>query len=418
MVILYDLIVLVLSLVLFPVYLFKGKFHPGFSMRLGFLPKEMRFNNPIWIHAVSVGEAMAVRLLAQELRKAYPGRQIAISTVTPTGNSIAKGIAREGDIVFYLPLDFSFIVRKVIRRMGPRLLIIAETEIWPNLISALSKEKIPVVTVNGRISDSSFKGYSLIKPLLKDILNKISLFCMQSESDADRLKLLGVPADRIKVTGNMKFDQLNACFANGIKEKIGLGPEDKLIVAGSTHSGEEEILLKIYKDLTASFPLAHLLIAPRHPQRAIDIARLVLSLGFSPAYISQAMGQLHSLKGKKVFILDTVGELVSFYACADIVFVGGSLVEKGGHNILEPASCGKPVIFGPHMFNFRDIAKMFLDSEAAVKADNAEELNSVIRSLLDDSAKSKQLSANARRVIADNQGATGRNLGLLKDFIV
>jgi len=241
---------------------------------------------------------------------------------------------------------------------------------------------------------------------------------MQSESDADRLKLLGVPADRIKVTGNMKFDQLNACFANGIKEKIGLGPEDKLIVAGSTHSGEEEILLKIYKDLTASFPLAHLLIAPRHPQRAIDIARLVLSLGFSPAYISQAMGQLHSLKGKKVFILDTVGELVSFYACADIVFVGGSLVEKGGHNILEPASCGKPVIFGPHMFNFRDIAKMFLDSEAAVKADNAEELNSVIRSLLDDSAKSKQLSANARRVIADNQGATGRNLGLLKDFIV
>ena len=209
MFILYDLIFLVFTLIYLPIYLFRGKFHRGFLARLGILPKNLSLDRPVWIHAVSLGEAISTRGLVEELRKAYPHKKFALSTVTATGNKIAREISRTGDFVTYLPLDFSFTVKTVINRINPGLFIIAETEIWPNLIAHLSKKGIPIVTVNARISDSSFKGYSAIKPLIKPILNKISLFCAQADLDADRLKKLGVAADKIKVTGNMKFDQLN-----------------------------------------------------------------------------------------------------------------------------------------------------------------------------------------------------------------
>lgn len=417
MFILYDLIFLIFILIYLPVYLFKGKFHRGFFARLGILPKNLILDRPIWIHAVSVGEAMVVRGLIEELRKCYPARKFVISTVTPTGNKIVKAMAMPGDLVTYLPLDFSFIVKGVISRINPEVFIIAETEIWPNLITCLHKQDIPIITVNGRISDASFRGYLAVKPLIKPILNRVNLFCVQTESDADRLKQLGVATDKIKVTGNMKFDQLAGVGADGYRQRLGLASEEKLLIAGSTHWPEEEIVLAAYKVVLNSFPDLKLLIAPRHPQRARGLLKTVSAFGFSGFEISRLSTQGFDRAASHVFILDTVGELANFYALADIVFIGGSLIKKGGHNILEPASLRKPVIFGPHMFNFRDIAGMFLENNAAIMVHNQLDLASAVELLLNNSFRVRQLTNNAREVIMRNQGATKRNIQAIGEMI-
>ncbi|MDD2679406.1 MAG: 3-deoxy-D-manno-octulosonic acid transferase [Candidatus Omnitrophica bacterium] len=409
MFILYDLIFLVFALVCLPVYLVKGKFHRGFLARLGALPKDLFLERPIWVHAVSVGEAKSIGGLLEELRKIYPAKKFVISTVTPTGNKIALSLKGPGDLVTYLPLDFSFIVRGVIKRVNPALFIIAETEIWPNLVTCLYKKGIPIVTVNARISDASFRGYSSVKLLIKSILNKISLFCSQTELDAERLKALGVASSKIKVTGNMKFDQLGVIQGAGYREKLGLASDEKLFIAGSTHQGEEEIILDVYKSLLNNFPSLKLLIAPRHPQRAAGLLKIISGFGFNGFEISKLGSQRLFGAVNPVFILDSVGELANFYAAADVVFVGGSLVKKGGHNILEPASLGKPVIFGPYMFNFRDITDMFLKNNAAIMVKEGSGLLSSVTRLLKDNSLSSRLGANAGRVIAGNRGATKKN---------
>ena len=438
MFIIYDLIFLIVVIIYFPVYLFRRKFHRGFISRLGILPKDLKLGRPIWIHAVSVGEVMAVRGLIGELTKNYPDNKIVISTVTSTGNKIAKGSARECDFVTYLPLDFSFIVRMVVGKIRPALFIIAETEIWPNLISCLYSKNIPIAVVNGRISDSSFRGYLMIKFLLKPILNRISLFCMQTERDAQRLIRLGVSGNKINVTGNMKFDARDYTderIADYTDERMELGLKDKekLLVAGSTHPGEEEIVLGVYKKLLAEFTYLRLLIAPRDPERAKEVEGIVIKYGFLVQRVSRLAGErvsgfaglpvsrLNRHTGtpahrQTVFILDTVGHLVDYYAVSDLVFVGGSLIRKGGHNILEPASLGKPILFGPHMFNFRDIAELFLENQAAQSVRNRDELAQKLRDLLNDSSKALQFSRRAKGLIRENQGATQKNLGLIKNL--
>ncbi|MFH0913656.1 MAG: 3-deoxy-D-manno-octulosonic acid transferase [Candidatus Omnitrophota bacterium] len=420
--ILYDLIFAVFALLWFPVYLFRRKFHRGFSMRLGALPHGLELNRPIWIHAVSVGEINAAGKLIVELRAAYPDKKFFITTVTPTGNRIAKGFAASADFVAYLPLDFSFITRGVVNRINPALFIIMETEIWPNLIRHLKQRNIPMVLANARISDRSFKGYRMIKFLLKPILGRISLFCAQTQADAQRLARLGAPEDKIKITGNMKFDIADYAGTKtnqeDLKLKLGLGVQDKLLVCGSTHPGEEEIILGAYAKLLGEFPSLRLLIAPRHPERAKEIEKLVLKNGFPSLSISNICLKPNTDNLRPVFILDTIGELISFYAIADVVFVGGSLIKKGGQNILEPAGIGKPVIFGPHMFNFRDIAGLFLENKAAVLARNQKELEASIRDLLHDPQRMAGLAQRARALIAQNQGATRRNLEIISKYLV
>ncbi|MDD5026931.1 MAG: 3-deoxy-D-manno-octulosonic acid transferase [Candidatus Omnitrophica bacterium] len=405
----YDLIFLIFILICLPVYLWKGKFHRGFLARLGVLPGNLLLDRPIWVHAVSVGEAKSIRGLVEELRKIYPAKKFVFSTVTPTGNKIVLDLKKPGDLVTYLPLDLSFIVNSVIKRMNPFLFIIAETEIWPNLIACLYQENIPIVTVNARISDASFKGYSAIKFLIKPVLNRISLFCCQTEADAAKLEQLGVAPVKIKVTGNMKFDQLVPIQASGYREKLGLGPDDRLFIAGSTHEGEEEIILSVYKSLVDNFPSLKLLIAPRHPRRLAHLLKTISKFGFNGREISKLDSRNLSGITHPVFVLDSVGELANFYTAADAVFVGGSLIKKGGHNILEPASLGKPVIFGPHMFNFRDIAEMFLKDNAAIMIKDGNDLLSAVTRILRDSSLVVQLKANALSVIAKNQGATKKN---------
>jgi 3-deoxy-D-manno-octulosonic-acid transferase len=422
MFIIYDLIFLLFTIVYLPIYVFKRKFHPGFSLRLGFLPPRLELNRPIWIHAVSVGEVMAIRSLAEELKKNYPNRKLVISTVTPTGNRIAKGIAQEGDFVTYLPLDLSFIVRHVIDKIRPCVFIIAETEIWPNLISYLFKQHIPIIAVNGRISDSSFKGYLTAKFLIKNILEKVNLFCVQTDRDAQRLKALGILEEKIKITGNMKFDATDYRDRNckdpaELKKKLGLTNEDQIFIAASTHKGEEEIILNVYARLLEEFPTLNLILAPRHPERSREVEKIALGFRFCTKLVSK-LPQPIVCATKTVFVLDVIGELINFYNISDIVFVGGSLIKKGGHNILEPAALAKPILFGPHMFNFRDIADLFLFHKGALLLNGQEEIISKIAYLLRNSSIAAEFGERAKQLIKQNQGATARNLGFIRKFLV
>jgi len=421
--ILYDLIFLVFALCYLPVFLLKKKMHPGFSMRLGILPKGMVFNRPAWLHAVSVGEAMSVRHLVEHIRWQLPGTRFVISTVTATGNKVAWSIAKSEDAVIYLPLDFSFIVKKVISAIDPAVFIIAETEIWPNLISCLYTRGVPIIVVNGRISDRSLPGYWLVRFFIRPLLNKVTLFCVQTELDARRLKILGVSEDKIKVTGNMKFDiqvrdyeELRKDYTD-YRVKLGLGVKERLMIAASTHPGEEETVVDIYRTVVKDRPEFKLLIAPRHPERGSDIEKDINRFEELKAVRISQLAQEKNAEffrqgpgGKSsVFILDTIGQLMYFYAIADIVFVGGSLVKKGGHNILEPASLGKPILFGPHMFNFRAIAGLFLDGRAAVEVRSRDELEKAVKELLADPAGCAQRGRASRELIIKNQGATKRN---------
>jgi 3-deoxy-D-manno-octulosonic-acid transferase len=415
----YDLIFLIIAVIYTPVYLFKKKFHRGFLVRLGFLPKSLALNSPIWIHAVSVGEVMAIKGLLQDLKKAFAQKKFVLSTVTATGNKIARVIAKPSDFVTYLPLDFSFIVKNVIGKINPHFFVIAETEIWPNLISYLYRKNIPVIIVNGRISDASYRGYLAIKFLLKPILKKITLFCVQTERDAKRLVHLGVLIERIKVTGNMKFDLKIDSKQEPINNKLKLGTsiKGKLFVAGSTHPKEEEIILGAYKELLNEFPELKLLIAPRHPERSSEVAQIVSRFGYRAVLVSSLPFECSTCITRTVFILDTVGELISFYKIADIVFVGGSLVKKGGHNILEPAIFAKPILFGPHMFNFRDIADLFLSNKAGILVYNQDDLKTNITSLLNNPDKTIELGRQAEQLVLGNQGATKKNLDFISQFM-
>ncbi len=415
----YDLIFLLFAVFYSPAFLFRRKSRAGFFMRLGFLPKLPELNCPIWIHAVSVGEAMAVKHLREELKERFPQKRFVISTVTATGNKIARDIAGEGDFVLYLPLDFSWIVRGVISKVNPALFVIAETEIWPNLISCLYEKKIPIVLVNARISDRSFGKYLLAKGLLKPLLNKVSVFCAQTQVDAERLLKLGAFPDKVKCTGNMKFDIRVQDYAALKKDyadyrvKFGLGIKVQLFTAASTHPGEEEEILKAYLKVSGLFPDVRLLIAPRHPERSESVENLINNYSGLKAYRISRLSRMDTVSNdaskKPVFILDTVGQLMYFYAISDIVFVGGSLVKKGGHNILEPASLGKPVIFGRYMFNFRDISGMFLKNNAGIMVKDGVELEEKLRVLLEDKEKAFQLGRAGRELILENQGAAVRN---------
>ncbi|MCX5712266.1 MAG: 3-deoxy-D-manno-octulosonic acid transferase, partial [Candidatus Omnitrophica bacterium] len=450
---------LLVCIIYLPVYIFKRKFHTDFGVRFGKIPKDLDLGRPIWVHAVSVGEAMSIRELVAELRQEFPALRFVVSTVTPTGNNIAKSFARQQDFVTYLPFDLSFIVNKVIRRINPKVFIIVETELWPNLIRCFFKNKIPIVVVNCRISDSSFGGYKAFKFIFKPLLKKISLFCCQSKQDALRLEMIGADKNKIRVTGNMKFDLkvANTSFGGSI---LKLGDNEELLVAGSTHPGEEEIILRIYKDLRKAHPELRLLIAPRRPERSDQICRIVRDAGFYPQLISnfchceEAEGRLlrlSSLRGAfyatkqsqrqarnrlrnpnseiasapavprndsdSVFILDTIGKLVSFYAIADIVFMGGTMIKKGGHNIIEPAALGKPVIFGPHMFNFRDIAAQFVQSNCAILAHDENELEEKLSFLLDNPESATELGRRAQALVISNRGATHRNIESIKSVL-
>lgn len=397
--IIYDIFFAVFALAYLPYLVIKGKAHRDFCQRLGILSdifKEIAPLGPVWIHAVSVGEVLAAKNFIKGFAAKYPERRIVLSTTTTTGNAIARKVLDKNIVKFYFPLDFSFVTRRVVRLINPSAVAIMETEIWPNLILELSRRGIPLAIINGRLSERSFKGYRRVRFFFGKVLRKINLFCMQTTADAERIKALGGPAENVKVTGNMKFDVENPGDLAGRREaacEVAGVREGQLLIAGSTHSGEEEIILDVYGRLTKEFPDLRLLIAPRHIDRAGAVKKLVEKMGF-----------------KKVRVLDTLGELTRLYEHATVVFMGGSLVKRGGHNIVEPAAFARAIVFGPHMFNFRSMAKTFLEHDAALRVADKEELLNTLRGLFRDKEKRVSLGGNAKKLLEKAKGATERNI--------
>jgi len=422
---LYDIGFFIFSIFYLPALIFKGKLHKDFAERFGIYSESKSqalwaARDGIWIQAVSVGEVALCKSLVPEIKKAFPLRPIVFSTITRTGNDLAKKLFHGDAAIIYFPLDFSFTARKVIKLIRPKLYIMIETEIWPNALKELSLEGVPSILINGRISDRSFWKYKLAKPFLQKTLERIDLFCMQSDTDAERIKILGAPAGKVMVTGNMKFDAEAGSAVKPmeiIKSSLGLsGQDEEFFVAGSTHGGEEEAVVSVYKSLIKDFPKLKLLIAPRHVERSGEVERVVKSFGFEPIRISELGKSIAHGPQSTVVILDTIGHLNDAYALATLVFIGGSLVPHGGQNPLEPAAFEKPVVFGPYMFNFKAIVTALLKNKGALQVADSKELLDKAALLLKDKEAAATLGKNAKKTILENRGATARNLDTIKEL--
>ena len=361
----------------------------------------------IWLHAVSVGEVLAVSRLVGELDSAFPQFRLLITTTTRTGQNLACqrfGAAR----VFYCPLDVPWAVSAFLNAVRPRLLILAETEFWPNILAGCFRRRIPVAVVNARISDRSWPRYRRLKSLWRPILAQISKLLAQSETDAGRLRAIGCRPDRVSVAGNLKFDVRAADEAEATRLLIKLTSGLRLVVAGSTLNGEEAALLQIWPQLLAADPKLALVLAPRHPERFTAVATSLDQSGVSWIRRSDLQSQTATpVRPGQIVLLDTIGELASVYSLASVAFVGGSIVPAGGHNPLEPAQFGVPIVMGPHFANFRAITEDLLAERAIVIA-TKEQLASTLTELLLDYAIAEAMGERARQVFERQAGATAR----------
>lgn len=414
-----------------------NKYLSNLSERLGLsLPElaKLPANRPgaIWLHAVSVGEALSGVPLAKRLKDSYPQRPLIVSTTTLTGYALAKERMPYADAVIYFPLDWAFCVRRVLDAAKPALVVILETEIWPNFLREAARCKIPVLFVSGRISDRSFARWQsylgafgfFLKPLLRSALSNASAFLMQTQQDADRLKSLGAPADRVSVSGNLKYDQqLPAAtpLAQWLEQECGRRNRRPLIVAGSVVATEEPLALIAFGVVQGDFPKSLLVLAPRKPERFAAAAEFIeeshrkfvrRSELAVPSSNGNANGSQTSIPDDAtVLLLDSIGELASLYRLADGVFVGGSLVDSGGHNILEPAAFGKVPVFGPSMENFAAMAARFVESQAAVQVESPEDAGVEMIHLLKDPAKMQRMGGAAKQLVETSRGALDRAFG-------
>jgi 3-deoxy-D-manno-octulosonic-acid transferase len=425
---LYDLVLLASSLVLIPWYLLRkaryGTARRGLRERLGFFaPGRLAATQKrpvIWVHAVSVGETRAAIPLLKALRQAYPDACLLVSNTTETGNSVARSLA-EVDLCLFFPFDLSFVVRRVLKQVNPSLVIFVDTEIWPNFARHAGRRGIPLLLANGRISDRSFPRYRAIRSLLRPVLENFSAFCMQSEQDAERIKVMGAPSERVQVAGNLKFDLQahlpNAGEVKSLKERFHLSPEALVWVAGSTHAGEEEQVLDAYQRLVAEGRNLLLLLVPRHPERCRQVSELLSQRKLSFALRSHVDERQAPLQAGEVLLVDSIGEMLKFYAMADLVFVGGSLVPVGGHNVLEGVLLKKPVLYGPHMHNFRDIAKLLKDDRAALEVADSQALQNALMQLIDQPEQRRALGEAGYQLIARNVGATAKTLSVIETLL-
>ncbi|MEE9591344.1 MAG: 3-deoxy-D-manno-octulosonic acid transferase [Thermodesulfobacteriota bacterium] len=438
MYLLYDIILHILFISLLPYFFFKalfiGKYRAGLLERFGFIKpwKLSRLQNArvVWFHAVSVGETKAAIPLLRMLKDRHPETKVVFSTVTATGNDIAS---RDGegliDVLIFFPLDFSWVVKRVTRRLRPLLFIVVEKEIWPNLFRLLNARRTPTIVVNGNISDRSFKRYKRFRLFFNSVFKEISAYCAQSELDSAKASALGIR--RTLVTGNMKFDirmpSLGEKEKDALKGELGIMNSERVIVAGSTHRGEEEIILSVYKELCNEFKRLRLVIAPRHPERFKEVGELIEKKGFSLLRRSEQRANSNVVKNNsskprdmkgEVILLDTMGELGRFYGIADIVFVGGSLVEGvGGHNLLEPAIYRRPVVYGPYLGNWLYVAEMLERSEGGIRVADGEALFDKITRLLSDPDLAEGLGEAAYKVACENRGATEKSLQIIEGFL-
>lgn len=381
----------------------------------------------IWLHAVSVGETLAAKPLIAALRQQFPNLRLVISTTTITGQAIARQQIAEADAVCYFPFDWRFTVRRALNAVHPKIVVLMESELWLNFLNECGQRRIPTMVVNGRISDRSFPRSQKFGFFTRKLYCLVTQFLMQSRLDAERAIRLGAPAERVVVSGNLKYDirdtnesQSLAETARRLNEIFALN-RAPLIVAGSTGEGEEKILLAAFDQLRTfgELPTVRLLIAPRHPERFNAVAELIETATSKFARRSTAQ----TATDADIILLDSIGELAAMYRFASLVFVGGSLVPVGGHNILEPALFAKPIIVGPHMKNFREITGEFLRREALIQLsatnadEQARELCQTFAELLKDKNLAKQLGANARLAIEDNRGATAQTVAAIANLM-
>jgi 3-deoxy-D-manno-octulosonic-acid transferase len=386
------------------------KYREGLAERLGRVPAGLAATDArptIWIHAVSVGEAIAVSGLVRELR-AVSGHRVVVSTTTLTGQRMAR--ERFGaENVFYYPLDFGWAVGAYLRALRPRLLVLAETEFWPRMLWECRRAGIPVAAVNARISDRSYPKYLRLRWIWRRILSALSLVLAQTEEDVSRLRAIGVPVERVRLGGNLKYDVRAAAGSKLVDAlRTALPSGARMLVCGSTLEGEERLLLDVWPELVAELPELRMVLAPRHPERFGAVAELLGRSGVSWVRRSEWLGSGGGvLEAGSVLLLDSIGELASVYSLASLAFVGGSLVAAGGHNPLEPAQFGVPIVMGPHYENFREIVEK-LRAAGGIRIPDAAGLSGVLLELLRDSGSAEAAGSRAREVFASEAGATGR----------
>jgi len=398
----------------------RGKYRRGFAERLGKVPPRLKYagdggRRVIWVHAVSVGEVLAVSGLVERMRESFPAHKVVMSTTTDTGQDLAR--KRFGaESVFYFPMDFAFAIRPYLRELNPELVILAETEFWPNFLRLSHGSGAAIAVVNARISDRSWPRYRRFEWALRRMLANVDLFLAQTQTDRTRLEAIGVDPQRLHVTGNLKFDvRLPAPppIVEKLRQAIAAERAGPVLVCGSTVEDEEAPLLKAFENLRVSHPHAVMILAPRHPERFDDVAILVQQMGIALHRRSRWQGE--SLEGG-VLLVDSIGELAALYALADVAFVGGSLVPRGGHNIIEPAQHGVAIVTGNHTENFRDIVGLF-QSQDAVRIVGLAELPLTLMHLLDDDAERQTLGRRAKETIQSQMGATVRTLEELKSLV-
>ncbi len=417
-VILYNLALLAVLVAGIPWWLWKmattHKYREGLGERLGLIRVRTDGRPTIWLHAVSVGEVLAVSRLVGELERAVPEFRLLISTTTKTGQDLAR--ERFGpERVFYCPLDLPWATRAYLNALKPRLLILAETEFWPNLLSGCYRREIPVAVVNARISDRSWPRYQSLKGLWRPFLSRLERVLAQSGVDAERLRALGCVAERVSVAGNLKFDVRAAVEAEATR-KLKAGAEGaRFVVAGSTLEGEEAALLEAWPSLLAGDKNLVMVMAPRHPERFGAVAALLNQSGVDWVRRSEWKSE-ETLHAGQVVLLDTIGELASVYSLAAVAFVGGSLVAAGGHNPLEPAQFGAPIVMGPHYANFRAITED-LRTHDALRITEKDELAKTLMELLSDGETAKAMGERAKKVFDEQSGATRRSVEALRALL-
>ena len=410
-----------------PYFLYQGLFHKkyfaGLRQRFGFLPTELtqEAKGSIWVHAVSVGEFLAILPLLKALKQEWPDKALVVTTTTLTGQKLAQEKLADIANVFYFPLDWKFAVRRCLRVVRPSLILIVETEIWPNFLRICRLAGIPVLLINGRLSDQSIASYRKIAWFMKSILKDFSFCLMQTPEDCHRLISLGAPLEKVGVGGNIKYD-LHAPeniekISSSYRQLFGLSSRHFVVVAGSTMDGEEAIVLDAFRRLTGAFPVSKLILAPRHTHRVREVEGIITSFGFPFKKRTDIAIEDGSETDCAVILLDTMGELAVLYHMADAVFVGGSLVPRGGHNIMEPALFEKPILFGPHMNNFREIANYFVGRRAAFLVPDSAGLADRLIELAQDPPLRQQLGLRAGEILNQNRGATRKILDHVRDCL-
>jgi 3-deoxy-D-manno-octulosonic-acid transferase len=434
MYLLYSLLLTFGFVLLLPKFAFDAlstrKYITGLSERLGKLPKLTSSDRPmIWLHCVSVGETEAARPLVRALIEKFPNHRLAISTTTVTGQQVAQSaFGNDAAAIFYFPIDWTWVVRRVLRTFNPAAVLIMETELWPNLLRECGRQSIPVALINGRISQTSFGRYKLIRLFMRRVLKDLSIALMQSDQDASRICELGMPRERVLTPGNLKFDSASASMndariAEDLRERFGINHNDWLIVAASTHAPEEAIMIDAFKRIRSSNQnqRVRLLIAPRHPERFNEVAAIIKASGFTWSRRSDSPSEAD--QSSDVLLLDSIGELRATFVLADIAFIGGSIAPHGGHNVLEPAARGVCVVTGSHTHNFAAVTKALLAEDAIVQlpnlteADAPELLASTITELFSYDTRRREIGQRAKAVCDRNTGATDRSVAMITRLI-